>query len=47
MAYDVEKVGSELEEYGFGSLEEAISKNREESAHLDDRFDVTEDIRDL
>lgn len=48
MQYDLEKVASAREAYGFGDLKgDAETFARESTGHLDERFDVTEDIRDL
>lgn len=47
MAYDIEKVATAREAYGFGDIKGDAEAVSSQSAHLDDHFDVTEDIREL
>lgn len=48
MAYDIEKVASAREAYGFGDIKaDADAIVDQNTAHLDDRTDITESIRDL
>lgn len=47
MAYDVEKVASAREAYGFGDIKGDAAEVVSHTSHMDDHADITEDIRDL